>query len=80
LRRSATLVAGKLFDGVKRPGDKWEDKWEQRRARRLGKPPPLLLKSDDAGRSSGYSELEEMWPAPKYKSCALVVGRCRLTL
>ena len=82
-RRSATLAAGKLFDGVKRPGDKWEDKWEQRRARRLGKPPPSS-KSGDTGKSSGaaegYAELEEMWPAPKYKSCALVGNSHRMLL
>ena len=35
--KDAELAMGKIYEGIKRKGEKWEDKWEARKARRLGK-------------------------------------------
>ena len=36
--KDAEQAIGKLYQGMKRHGEKWEDKWELRKARRLAGP------------------------------------------
>lgn len=76
--KDAEQAIGKIYEGIKRRGEKWEDKWEARKARRLGK--TMQFKSAPKAGETAFAGLADEWPAPKYESCALVGNSLRMLL
>ena len=80
--KDAELAMGKIYEGIKRKGEKWEDKWEARKARRLGKTMQFKSGGGPNARTSdnSFSDLASEWPEPKYESCAVVGNSLRMLL
>lgn len=70
-----------IFEGMEREGEKWEDQWEKRKAKRMGKMQQYSKnqKSASAKGATAQSQFEGD-PPPEYRSCALVGNSNRMLL